>query len=138
MNGLLSKPFQIKSKNLTTTVLGTSFNIRTYESDSIKEVAVVTGKLRVSRNQKSGEKREIILQTNQKAIFSKRGNQDLLIKGLEESEVKALEFSKFDFNETSLENIIKVWNAEHGVNITIKDRMLKNCVINADLTDLSL
>lgn len=41
------------------TVLGTSFNIRAYKNDPFKEVAVVSGKVKVSLNHNTGEKKEI-------------------------------------------------------------------------------
>lgn len=129
-----SKPFIIRSQNLKTTVLGTSFNIRAYENDTQKEVAVISGKVRVSLN----ENQEIILKRNQKAIFSTSGKSNLNIQPLKKFEIESFDVLQLDFNEEGLEDIIKILNAEHGVNITIKNARLKNCVITADLTNLSL
>lgn len=43
-----SKPFVIQTKELTTTVLGTSFNIRSYEDEGEASIAVVSGKVEVT------------------------------------------------------------------------------------------
>jgi transmembrane sensor len=43
------RPFSIATKNLLTTVLGTSFNIRTYPGSDVYQVAVATGKVRVEQ-----------------------------------------------------------------------------------------
>lgn len=45
------RPFSITTGNLTTTVLGTSFNIRSYPELQSYKVAVVTGKVRVDDHQ---------------------------------------------------------------------------------------
>lgn len=43
------RPFSIATKNMLTTVLGTSFNIRAYPESKIYQVAVNTGKVKVAR-----------------------------------------------------------------------------------------
>ena len=43
-----ARPFVAEARGLKTTVLGTSFNIRSYERDSATAVALVTGKVSVS------------------------------------------------------------------------------------------
>lgn len=43
------RPFSIATKNLLTTVLGTSFNIRTYPGSNVYQIAVATGKVRVEQ-----------------------------------------------------------------------------------------
>ncbi|GGE45904.1 FecR family protein [Pedobacter psychrotolerans] len=43
------KPFQVKTRNYITTVLGTSFNIRSYAGENGYQVAVNTGKVRVEK-----------------------------------------------------------------------------------------
>ena len=47
------RPFSITTKNLLTTVLGTSFNIRAYPDAHIYQVAVSTGKVKVARKDSS-------------------------------------------------------------------------------------
>ena len=46
------KPFVVKTGDLTTTALGTSFNVRAYESERSVYVALVTGKLLVELKRK--------------------------------------------------------------------------------------
>ncbi|NTD99249.1 FecR family protein [Agrobacterium tumefaciens] len=43
------KPFQVKTRNYLTTVLGTSFNIRSYAGENTYQVAVNTGKVKVEK-----------------------------------------------------------------------------------------
>lgn len=44
------RPFTVISRNLTTTALGTSFNIKAYSSGDIIEVALATGKVEIRNN----------------------------------------------------------------------------------------
>jgi transmembrane sensor len=134
------KPFIIHSGNLTTRVLGTSFNIKAYESDESQEIAVVTGKVSVSvKGSADNQVKEVVLLPKQKAIYSKKDNS--LIESSDEEEVQAYSSvakNKLDFNETSLKDIITVLNATHNVNISVARESMKNCIITADLTNESL
>ena len=68
------RPFQIKTKGLITTVLGTTFNIRAYEEEDNTMVAVTSGKVSVQkivpiRDRESDSR--VILLPNQMAVYSK-------------------------------------------------------------------
>jgi transmembrane sensor len=47
------RPFSIATKNMLTTVLGTSFNIKAYPDEQIYQVAVSTGKVKVAKKENS-------------------------------------------------------------------------------------
>jgi transmembrane sensor len=134
------KPFIIHSGNLTTRVLGTSFNIKAYENDESEEIAVVTGKVSVSvKENNSDQVKEVVLQPKQKAIYFKKDNSLIEASGAEETQTyTSIAKTKLAFNETSLEDIIKVLNAAHDVNISVAKESMKNCIITADLTNETL
>ncbi|MEX2235712.1 MAG: FecR domain-containing protein, partial [Cyclobacteriaceae bacterium] len=48
-----SRPFIIKTRNVTTTVLGTAFNVKAYEDDSEVKVTVTRGKVQVANERKT-------------------------------------------------------------------------------------
>ncbi|MCC5928082.1 MAG: FecR domain-containing protein [Cyclobacteriaceae bacterium] len=56
-----NRPFIIRSGDLTTTVLGTSFNIKAYKSDQQIEVAVLSGSVKLSKNDSAALEEEILL-----------------------------------------------------------------------------
>ena len=69
-----SKPFIVKTKGLSATAIGTSFNVRTYKNSLKCEVSLVTGKVKVERLEKSIETlNELILVPGEEAILSKEG-----------------------------------------------------------------
>lgn len=130
------RPFIIHAGRLTTRVLGTSFNIKAYEEAESSEVSVITGKVVVSvAGDSDADIEEMILVPNQRAVYSKK-QKALRHAALQdqvpaESEKKA----RLVFNETSLEEIIKVLNAYYDVNITLENNKMKRCLITAELTD---
>lgn len=134
-----SKPFIIHSANLTTRVLGTSFNIKDYENEESTEVAVVTGKVSVSVNKPVAEKvSEIILRPNQKATYSRKKNFFVQSELNDLQPYQSLVKTKLAFNETPLMEILTLLNVTYDVTITLGDERMKDCIITADLTDESL
>lgn len=133
------KPFIIHSANLTTKVLGTSFNIKAYEGDESTEVAVVTGKVSVSVNKRhlnsDDEIEELVLKPNQKAIYSRREDHLIQAELMEEIQDQSDKKAKLIFNETSLEEIIGVLNIYYDANIKLGNEKMKSCLITAELTD---
>lgn len=63
-------PFVVTTEYLDVEVLGTTFNVKTYESDNLHEVALVEGSVKLSTRYNSTEK-SIYLEPNQKAVFNK-------------------------------------------------------------------
>lgn len=101
-------PFVVKTKNIQTTVLGTSFNVRSYEDEHKSSVVVATGKVAVADNK--GLK-EVILMPSQIVNFYNN-------EGLDEAKEIALinhvgwkdnvlVFENADFNK--IEKELKRW-----------------------------
>lgn len=130
------RPFVIHSTNFTTRVLGTSFKIKDHEDEESKEVAVVTGKVMVSvKGAFTDSVKNIILKSNRKAVYSKKDNSLVEFPVAEGLGEKLPAKSKLEFNEVPLKDIVKVLNVTHGVNITVPNERMKNCIITADLTN---
>ena len=101
--------FKITTGEITTTVLGTSFNI--YARNEIVEVKCMTGKVAVSNNQK-----EITLNPGQKIMT--RSNE--LLKDLEEFNTKnAISWidGKFYYDNTPFELVVNELQLQFGVKI---------------------
>lgn len=130
------RPFVIHSTNFTTRVLGTTFKIKDHDDEESQEVEVVTGQVMVSvKTAVSDSVKGLILQSNRKAVYSKKDNS-LVESAIKEDVVHTLSSnSKLEFNEVALTDIVKVLNVVHGANITIASEGMKNCIITADLTN---
>ena len=68
------RPFIVTSGNLTTEVLGTSFNVKAYGNESICKVAVVTGLVRVSKTNGN----TIVVEPSSMAVLDK--DKDIMDK----------------------------------------------------------
>ena len=133
------RPFVIHSTNFTTRVLGTSFKIKDHEGEESQEVEVVTGKVIVSvKGTTTDNVKELILKSNRKAVYSKKDNTLVEIAASDGSVQKLTPKSKLEFNEVALKDILKVLSAAHGVNITMANERMKNCIITADLSNETL
>ncbi|WP_020529322.1 FecR family protein [Flexithrix dorotheae] len=67
----LEKPFIIKSGDLEISVLGTSFNVNSYECSNKVQVAVASGKVAVRSNEKEWKDNTTFLTRNQVLTFDK-------------------------------------------------------------------
>ena len=132
-----SFPFVIECGDLLTTVLGTSFNIRTIDRDI--EVLVLTGK--VALTSKTDEKGIVVL-PNEKALYSTTKKQIAKVQpAAPEREtrevIKGTEYA-MNFENTGMAEVIRRIEGKYDVHIVAEDQTLKNCLITADFTDESL
>ncbi|MGK7393582.1 MAG: FecR family protein [Candidatus Cyclobacteriaceae bacterium M3_2C_046] len=109
-----AKPFIVKTEQLTTKVLGTSFNVEAYQANQVK-VAVSTGKVQVSSDELS-----LDLVPNEMAVYKK---QQGILKTKFDAMLELgwkdgyLVFSQADFN--NLVNKLELW---YGVNVIVKGK----------------
>lgn len=112
-----NQPFVVKSKHLTTKVLGTSFGF--ISRNSANEVTVLTGKVSVSSKNVNN-----ILYPNQKTVLNASGN---LIKSNTNSALKFLWTQKYQlFEEETMENITHYLESRFNKKFNIQGRELKN------------
>ncbi len=118
------RPFIIQTANISTTVLGTSFNINAYPKSNLVEVAVVTGKVKVEStlsNDKSNTPNVVYLFPNKKASYNK--GENLLITS---SFVNGYEIGWKDgiiyFNNASEKDVIERLERWYGVDIEVENK----------------
>ena len=130
-----SHPFIIECGDLTTTVLGTSFNIRSGHSHT--EIVVLTGKVSV---QSKKETRTTVILPNEKAVYNHV--QQALTKSAAAADesvaiIDGTEYS-MSFEDTPMKEVVKRIEDKFGVEVVMADPRLGNCMITANLTDQSL
>jgi ferric-dicitrate binding protein FerR (iron transport regulator) len=132
-----SRPFLVHSGELTTTVLGTSFNIKSAEGKI--EVVVLTGKVAVTTlNDRQG----VLLLPDEKALYT---TYDKELAKIEENvpELTAKEIingTEYDmkFGDTRVDEIIKRIEGKFNVEIELEDEELSGSIVTADFTGQSL
>ena len=83
-------PLIVSAGNIKIKATGTEFNVKAYSDEGIIETTLVKGEVEISQKGNIDEKRIIVLEPNQKAIFANETDQNILekIKEIEPLAVK--------------------------------------------------
>lgn len=128
------KPFIIYCGKLTTTVVGTSFNIKAYEEARDITVAVVSGEVKVLEKDKQDQ--SLSLSPNQIAIYDKENNV-LVRQETSSSVLAAWKEGKMTYKSSPLKDIVA--DVERKYNVSIHaDSNLVDCSVSVDFNDASL
>ena len=111
-------PFVVKSGDVTTTALGTSFNIRSYSYQKDVEVALVTGKTKVSTLE---GKKEYALLPGQSAIFNK-GDRSFVKSVFQPRIALAWKDGILYFKNASFREVMKTLEEWYDVDISVDYR----------------
>ena len=140
------KPFLVFTNEVVTRVLGTSFNIRAYESDEEITVAVRTGKVSVFSNKikSSGknemlESGEVILTPNQQVVYH-RVRAQVSKQLVEEPEIilPDSELFRMQLENAQVSRIFKLLAKNYGVDIRYDEELLNNCRLTTSMSDEGL
>ena len=126
------RPFTVLTGDVTTTVLGTSFNIKAVENTDQIQVAVVTGKVEVKSNIVSSENESekwVYLEPNSQAIFN-RQTQELSKSAYDPMLVLSWKEGVIYFEEADFEEIVEVLEKWYGITF----RMDKPIQIDKDFS----
>jgi ferric-dicitrate binding protein FerR (iron transport regulator) len=131
------RPFIVHSGELTTKVLGTSFNINARDENI--EVVVLTGKVSVTSNYNNNE---VVLQSQDKALYNVISKelakeQKQTAKPIIANITRGTEYD-MKFEDTSLKVVIQKIEKKIEVVIKLEDESLYENIITADLTSQSL
>lgn len=99
----VSKPFYVETYNQQIRVLGTEFNVNSYQEDKTVQTTLVSG--RVAMQQRGDEGRELILTPGHQAVFDK-AEQSMQIKTVDTEVVTSWREGMFVFENQSLGSIM--------------------------------
>lgn len=111
-----SRPFRVKSKEIITTALGTSFNINAYDAEDFVEVTLATGKVNVVDTVSRQNVQLIPGQGIIKTVSS--GMMETF--ELSPQSIAAWRRGILNFNETPLSDVIKRLENWYDVKITVR------------------
>ncbi len=109
------KPFIVKSGNLLTTALGTSFNISTFPDDSYIQVSLVTGKVKISR---SNSEDELFLDPGYQASYNKEFDK-LHNRRFNIEKVLSWKNGVLYFNKENLDIVVAKLERWYGIDINV-------------------
>lgn len=125
-----AQPFVIRSDDLLTTVLGTSFNIRAYPEDKTIAVTVATGKVKIeaaNNGQPQGD--------SQQLIPGEQGVYDKLSANIARAQVELEKYVAWKegtivLEGASLEEATAILGRWYNVEFVLKNPRLKSCMID--------
>jgi transmembrane sensor len=132
-------PFVVRSGQMTTEVLGTSFNVRAVQHSQQYKVAVVTGKVAVTI-QPEGQRvaRKVVLTPNQFVNVNLQTAAVIAETKAPQAKQAIYEPVSVQFDWTPLDEVARRLEAVYDVTITLNNSALRNCRLRADFTNQSL
>ena len=142
-----NQPFLVYANEVVTKVLGTSFNVRAYETDKDIIVSVKTGKVSVYQqvNQQKKPVRNdpeidgVVLTPNQQAVFHREAEQ--LVKALQPRPVLLVApqlLPQTAFEDAPVEKVLLALEKAYGIDMVFDEETLKDCTITTTLTNETL
>lgn len=114
-----NRPFIVRTGNVSTTVLGTSFNVQAFRNESITHVALQSGKVKVEVNDQSG-KEEIFLEPGEGISYDKSSHKTLKAQ-FDEEAMLSWKDGILVFKGADLDEIVGTLNRWYGVNIIVEN-----------------
>lgn len=136
------KPFLVRSQNMITEVVGTSFTVRAFKNAEEFKVIVNTGKVKVFDQLASdakSSKRILVLRPKQQAIFKRSSlvlRKDTVLTPLMLAKEEAKE--EFTFQKATFSVVIDKLEKAYGVPINYDKARFRDLVITTSLADLPL
>lgn len=121
------KPFEIFAGDSKTKVLGTSFNVRAYPDENKVEIAVETGKVAFSAEQKPVER--TLLAKGDYATYTKSSQK---VEKLDLAKLNAAAWKKgaLRFKNSQLVDVIESLERYYNIEIEVNNTKIYNCVWN--------
>jgi ferric-dicitrate binding protein FerR (iron transport regulator) len=133
-----SNPFVILTKRATITVLGTKFNVHAYPNDSVTEVVVKSGKVKLSQKLPgTGAKTEIVLTSGEKGVDNNKSLAPLK-KPVDDPNYLSWKTREFVFNHTNIKEIVGIINNIYDANIELQADGTENCNLSGKFNCQSL
>ena len=125
------KPFLVHTQQISTKVLGTSFNIRAFQHESDIEVSLLEGKVEVTGPGQSSMAPGYFLSPAEQYIFHKHNSTFNIHHDVDLTTVIAWKENRLIIDDESLEQVASKLETWFGVTIEIENTAIKNCVLSA-------
>ena len=134
----VARPFTIMSGNISTTVLGTTFNIRAFPEENDITVAVVSGKVAVENiKQRRDDPSSLLLAPNEMAVYTKVNNQTVK-REFDYNEMVAWKDGIIYFKDAGIYEILETLELWYDVTFVVNAEMDQNKGFTVSYKDKSL
>lgn len=121
--------FTIHSGDASTTVWGTTFNVRAYPAENQVEVTVKTGKVALS--DVKDVKKTRFLVAGKAGVFDKKTAEVKLVANPLEN-VDAWKMQQLEFDDTPMSEVVQTLERYYNVTIKVENPTILSCPINID------
>lgn len=130
-----SHPFIIKSGQLSTTVLGTSFNVSAYTQQNTINVTLVTGKVAVALNGQNTTRRDTIT-ANQRIIVDKAASSISKVDYPDAAAFLNKRLGLYEYRGAALQEVIGDLENQYGIKIKVDSQLAESTFYgNLKMTD---
>lgn len=118
-------PFVIKSGNVSTTVLGTSFNVSAYTRQRTINVTLVTGKVAVALNGQNSTRRDTIT-ANQRIIVDKLASSIRKVDYPDAAAFLNKRLGLYEYRGAALQDVIGDLENQYGIKIKVSSQLAES------------
>ncbi len=132
-----TKPFIVHSGNLSTTVLGTKFNVSAFPNEKNIAVSLVEGSVKVSKEEASVEENIVMLRPDQQLVYNKV-KEIGTVEQFELQEATGWKDNKLVFRKEPFASVLVKLERTYGVKFELQDKSFGNQKITANFQNESL
>ncbi|HEY9004726.1 FecR family protein [Ohtaekwangia sp.] len=133
------RPFIVTTGNVTTKVLGTSFNIKAYKDASTIEVSVMTGRVAVQmKPENTSDSSSVFLTPNERVTYVKAENRLLKETSAQLPELAMWQQATIVFDNVPVATVLPLLEEKFQIRMEVRNANLNNCLIRADFTNQNL
>jgi len=130
-----TKPFVVNTSKIVIKVLGTAFNVKSYQDERSIETTLVRGKVMIEIPE--SKKSPIVLAESQQAVYSKESKQ-LQLADVQTDPITSWTTGKLIFNNETFSEIKKKLERYYGVHILLNDDRNLSCHYSATIDNVPL
>lgn len=131
------QPFRVNAKELNIDVLGTSFNVISYDDDTQTEVALIDGKVSLSAEKGEVNKDFGTMCPGHRAVF-KEGSQEIKIEKAEVDKYISWRDGNLIFNDDPMEDVVRRLSRWFNVEIVVNDPEINSYIYTATFRNENL
>jgi ferric-dicitrate binding protein FerR (iron transport regulator) len=132
-----TKPFIVHSGNISTTVLGTKFNVSAFPHEKNIAVSLVEGSVKVSKEEAGTIENIVMLQPDQQLVYNKE-NEIGTVEQFDLQEATGWKENKLVFRKEPFANVFVKLERTYGVKFELQDKSFSNQKITANFQNESL
>jgi len=132
-----TKPFIVHSGNISTTVLGTKFNISAFPNENNIAVSLVEGSVKVAKEESGVVENIVMLQPDQQLVYNKE-KEISTVEQFDLQEATGWKENKLIFRKEPFAKVLVKLERTYGVKFELQDKSFSNQKITANFQNESL